>query len=199
MTPAQLLETPAPSTVPDVRMIALEQLHESPLNSRQRFDEHKLQELADSLPDDRPAHARARAAVEAREEAGLRTRRGPSPAPRGRASRVSTHMMAIVRELTDREFLEILTIENLQREDVHPLDEAHGYQELMKSGNYDVAKIADRIGKSSHSYVRDRLKLLQLIDRPRRSSFSTDRSRRARGDPRAPVEGRPEARDRRRG
>src|SRR4029078_6695550 len=61
-----------------------------------------------------------------------------------------------------QEFLEVLTIENLQREDVHPLDEARGYAELIKVAGYDVAKIADRIGKSSH-YVRDRLKLLELI------------------------------------
>jgi hypothetical protein len=65
--------------------------------------------------------------------------------------------------MSDVEFLEVLTIENLQREDVHPLEEAQGFADLIKHGGYDVGKIADRIGKS-HRYVYDRLRLLQLTD-----------------------------------
>src|SRR4030095_7689625 len=43
-----------------------------------------------------------------------------------------------IREMEDTEYLEILHVENLQREDVHPLDEAVGYKELMEQGGYDV-------------------------------------------------------------
>lgn len=68
----------------------------------------------------------------------------------------------IVREFTNIEVIEIQAIENLQRDDLHPLEEAEGYAALVKKAGYDVAEIAKRIGKS-HKYVYDRLKLLQLI------------------------------------
>src|SRR5687767_4306088 len=44
-----------------------------------------------------------------------------------------------IREMEDMEYMEILHVENLQREDVHPLDEAIGYKELLEQGGYDVA------------------------------------------------------------
>src|SRR3990167_10092058 len=58
-------------------------------------------------------------------------------------------------------FLELVNVENLLREDVHPLEEAAGYQALMTRGGYDVARLAERVGKSV-TYVYDRLKLLAL-------------------------------------
>lgn len=68
---------------------------------------------------------------------------------------------AIVRPLNDQEALELQLVENLQREDLHPLDEAAGYRQLMARAKYDVARIAERIGRSV-KYVYDRVKLLQL-------------------------------------
>ena len=73
---------------------------------------------------------------------------------------------AIVRELTDEQALEVQVIENLQREDLHPLDEAAGYRQLMAKGKYDVARLADRIGRSV-KYVYDRVKLLALTKEAR--------------------------------
>lgn len=70
---------------------------------------------------------------------------------------------AICRNLSDVAVLEIQLIENLQREDVHELEEARGYQRLMKEAKYDVAMIAEKVGKSKE-YVYARLKLLDLID-----------------------------------
>ncbi len=68
----------------------------------------------------------------------------------------------VVRNMTDEQFLEILTLENLQREDIHPLDEAKGYEQLMTKCKQDVARIAERVGRSV-KYVYDRIKLLNLI------------------------------------
>lgn len=70
---------------------------------------------------------------------------------------------AIVKDLTDEEALEIQVIENLQRADVHPLDEAAGYAQLVKAG-YAAHVLADKIGKSE-SYIHKRLKLLNLTDK----------------------------------
>lgn len=78
-----------------------------------------------------------------------------------------------VRDLTDTQALEIQVIENLQREDVHPLDEATGYQALMKRAGYDVPAIAAKVGKSV-SYVYQRLKLAELIE-PLKKAFLEDR------------------------
>lgn len=68
---------------------------------------------------------------------------------------------AVVRELSDQEALEIQVIENLQRADLHPLEEAEGYRQLVAVAKYDVARIAERIGRSA-KYVYDRMKLLSL-------------------------------------
>src|SRR4029077_1312426 len=67
-----------------------------------------------------------------------------------------------VREMDDQEYLEILHVENLQREDVHPLDEAIGYKELLQQGGYDVSTLAARLGRPE-SHVYQRLKLNDLI------------------------------------
>lgn len=67
---------------------------------------------------------------------------------------------ALVVQMSDSEALELQLVENLQRADLHPLDEAEGYARLLKA-NYDVAKIAAKVGRSP-AYVYDRMKLLSL-------------------------------------
>jgi len=68
---------------------------------------------------------------------------------------------AMVRQLTDQQALEIQLLENLHRSDLHPLEEAEGYRQLVAVAKYDVARIAERIGRSA-KYVYDRMKLLSL-------------------------------------
>jgi ParB family transcriptional regulator, chromosome partitioning protein len=71
---------------------------------------------------------------------------------------------ATVRELTDTQALELQVIENVQRVDVHPLDEAQGYAALieLQPDTYTVETIASRVGRSP-AYVSGRLRLIQLI------------------------------------
>lgn len=78
----------------------------------------------------------------------------------------------IIKELTDDQALEIQVIENLQREDVHPLEEAQGYMELLKRRGYDVPAIAIKVGKDE-SYIYKRLKFADLIE-PAREAFLKD-------------------------
>lgn len=68
---------------------------------------------------------------------------------------------AIVQEFSDSEILEIQIIENLQREGLHPLDEAYSYQDLMDGLGCDEQEVALRVGKPA-SYVTNRLKLHKL-------------------------------------
>lgn len=66
-----------------------------------------------------------------------------------------------IRPLSDQEVLEVQVIENLQRRDLSPLEEAEGYRQLLATKKYDAARIAERIGMSP-KYVYDRIKLLEL-------------------------------------
>ena len=66
-----------------------------------------------------------------------------------------------VRQLTDEQVLEVQLVENLQRADLHPLDEADGYEALTRLHGYTVDDLAAKVGKSK-AYVYGRLKLLSL-------------------------------------
>jgi ParB family chromosome partitioning protein len=71
-----------------------------------------------------------------------------------------TDIPAVIRVLTDEEALELQIIENLQRKDVHPMEEAVAFKSLVDKGK-DVQEIANRVGKKIY-YVNQRLKLNQL-------------------------------------
>src|SRR5579872_4868091 len=94
---------------------------------------------------------------------------------RWRAARAAglAEVPCIVRELSDEQALEVQVIENLQRADVHPIEEADGYARLLKLGKHDVATIANKVGKSKE-YVYGRLKLAQLIA-PAKEAFTQEK------------------------
>lgn len=152
-----------------MQQVPLLDVYESPLNPRRTFDPKKIEELAQSIRSHgiltpllmrrvsrngkglgyeiAAGHRRFRAA----QAAGLQA------------------VPAVVRDMEDAEFLEVLTIENLQREDLHPLEEAAGYQALLKLPEYDIAGLAAKVAKSQ-TYIYQRLKLLELIP-PARKLF----------------------------
>lgn len=74
-----------------------------------------------------------------------------------------------VRQLTDDQVLEVQLIENLQREGLHELAEAEGYEALQKLG-HGAAEIADKVGKSK-AYVYARMKLLALVKDSRKAFY----------------------------
>ena len=79
-----------------------------------------------------------------------------------------TTIRAIVHTLTDHQALELQITENLQRSDVHPLEEAEGYEVLMKKSGYKtIADLAVKVGKSK-VYIYGRLKLCELIPENRK-------------------------------
>jgi ParB family chromosome partitioning protein len=137
--------------------IPIEQLFESPLNNRKRFNEEKLNDLAESIRQKgviTPLLARPVGGDRYELAAGHRRLRAA-----WRAGLDTVPVM--VRPIADDDFLEILTVENLQREDVHELEEAQGYAQLLARPGHDVAGLAIKLGKSE-SYVSQRLKLLDL-------------------------------------
>jgi len=140
-------------------MVDLSLITESATNPRKFFDPARLQELADSI-----------AATGVHQPVLLRPLPGSSTgyelvagARRLRASKMAqqTEIPAMIRDLSNEQAMEIQVIENLQREDVRPLEEADGYAQLMQMGHADADSVAAKIGKS-RSYVYARLKLLDL-------------------------------------
>jgi len=86
-----------------------------------------------------------------------------------------TSIITILREMTDFEVLELQLIENLQREDLHPLEEAEGYKKLLRTptglqGYANADELAARLGKSRR-YVYNRLKLCELCKEARDACY----------------------------
>jgi ParB family chromosome partitioning protein len=138
--------------------ISLAAMKESPVNPRKHFDEARLAELAESIKQ------RGIIAPLLVRPCGDGTYEIAAGHRRYRAAKLAGLVTVPVgiREMDDREFMEVLTVENLQREDIHPLEEAQGYQELQSRFAYDVAAIADKIDKPE-AYVYGRLQLCSLI------------------------------------
>jgi ParB family chromosome partitioning protein len=153
----------APVVSEEFRQIPLDTIVESKTNPRRRWNQKTLDELTDSVAQVgvvQPIVVRRSQAAGRPDVFEI-----VAGARRFRASKAAKRetIPAIVRDLSDDQVLEIQTIENLQREDVHPLDEALGYQALIDRAGYDVEGIATKVGKSP-SYIYQRLKLADLIE-----------------------------------
>lgn len=86
---------------------------------------------------------------------------------RWRAAQIAkVKLPAFVRELTDAQVIEVQLIENVQRADIHPLEEADGYKDLLEKHGYDIPRIVDKTGKS-YETIRRRLLLTKLADKAR--------------------------------
>jgi ParB family chromosome partitioning protein len=145
----------------------LSQLREAKYNPRHHFDEKQLAELVESVKAKGVLNPILVRPMNDRFEIVGGTRRF-----RAARSAGLSEIPCIVRELSDQEALEVAVIDNLQRADVHPLDEAEGYVALLEHPGYDVAAIAAKVGKSQ-SYVYQRLKLAELIE-PAKKAFWKD-------------------------
>jgi ParB family chromosome partitioning protein len=135
----------------------LEQISASPLQPRGRFDETALDELAASIREKgllQPVIVRRTDKDRFELIAGERRFRAAQRAGLGR-------IPVIVRDADDGEALELALIENLQREDLNPIEEARGLQRLNSEFKLGHEAIAVRIGKS-RSTVTNSLRLLQL-------------------------------------
>lgn len=150
-------------TISAIQDISLDRIRESSSNPRRTFDEGKLRELAENIK----VHGVLQAIL-------------VRPAPDGtdgmyelvagarrfRASKLAGKdtIPGTVRDLTDSDCREIQLIENLQRADIHELDEGIGYRALMdmKPEFYTVETIATHVAKSP-SYVKGRISLTDLI------------------------------------
>lgn len=161
------------AAAPPVINLPLADLCPSPTNPRRTFAEGPLAELAETIR----RHGVLQPILVRPWRAGYTPTPGTAPKyeivageRRYRASLLAaqTHIMATVRDLSDTDVLEIQTIENLQREDVHPLEEAEGYQVLLLRTAYTPETLAEKLSKSK-AYIYARLKLCAITGKARQA------------------------------
>jgi ParB family chromosome partitioning protein len=152
--PLQVDEAPKPVN-PD-RMLPIEHVSRNPRNPRRHFDESDLQDLASSIRQHGIVQPVVVRTVDGQYEiiAGER---------RWRAAQLAGlhEIPVIVRDVDDRTALEIAIVENVQRADLNPLEEALGYDQLIAEYGYTQNDLGGIIGKS-RSHVANSLRLLKL-------------------------------------
>lgn len=152
--PAPPIVAPAPMAHDHTpsRPVSVSDILPSPTNPRKRFDAAKMAELTASVQRHgviqpiliRPIPASLKVRYpEARYELVAGERCWQAAQAAGLAE-----IPALVRHLGDAETLELQVIENLQRDDLHPLEEAEGFDLLMREHGYTAQQLADKIGKS---------------------------------------------------
>nr|WP_295978136.1 ParB/RepB/Spo0J family partition protein [uncultured Agrobacterium sp.] len=141
------------------RTIPIEFIARSQRNPRRHFDENELQDLAASIRQHgivQPVVVRTVGVNRYEIIAGER---------RWRAAQLAgfTDVPVIVRDVDDRTALELAIVENVQRSDLNPLEEAMGYEQLIAEHGYTQNDLGEIIGKS-RSHVANSLRLLKLPD-----------------------------------
>ncbi|MGA7294878.1 MAG: ParB/RepB/Spo0J family partition protein [Terriglobales bacterium] len=144
----------------EYRSVPISILVESATNPRKRFDEQNLEELAASM---KVQGILAPLLVRELEESKYEVVAGARRLRAAKLAELETVPVRVVK-LTDAESIEAQVVENLQREDIHPLEESLGFKSLLQLGEptYTIASIAARAGKSE-AYVQGRIKLADLI------------------------------------
>jgi ParB family chromosome partitioning protein len=150
--------------VRSLRHIPIELIEPNPNNPRKIFREEELEDLSRSLREKgmlQPLLVRRRADQRTYEIiAGERRWRA--------AQRAGLHdLPVLIRDMSDGEALEIALVENIQRSDLNPIEEARGYAQLIEQFGYTQQKLAESVGKS-RSHIANTLRLLALPDEVRR-------------------------------
>lgn len=145
-----------PATGETVRRVPLGEVVPSPLQPRKRFDDGHLDELVESIREHGVIQPLIVRKVSGRYELIAGERRW-----RASTKLELDQIPVIVREASDRDVLEMALIENLQREDLDPLEEAEAYARLAKEFNLRQEDIAQRVGKNRVT-VSNAMRLLDL-------------------------------------
>ena len=169
-----LFEDVSPSFEPDnakIETLPLREIEPDPDQPRKTFDDETLAELASSIAEHgliQPIAVRPKVSGGYLIVAGER---------RWRACRMAglTEAPVVVKDVTDEQAMEIALVENLQREDLDPIEEAEGYKTLMDNYHLTQEEAAERVGKS-RSAVANSLRLLGLCPEVRQMLQNGDLS-----------------------
>lgn len=141
-----------------VEQIKIEQIVANPFQPRKMFDETAIQELADSIKQ----HGILQPVIVRKKGKKYELVVGER---RYRAAQAAglTKVPAIIKSLTEQQMMELAILENLQREDLTPIEEAEAYQSLIEQLGFTQEELAKRLGKS-RPYITNHLRLLNLPD-----------------------------------
>ncbi|MGM0499855.1 MAG: ParB/RepB/Spo0J family partition protein [Bacillota bacterium] len=143
-----------------VEEVFIDQIEANPFQPRTNFDEDALKELAKSIQEKgviQPITLRKIKAEKYQIVTGER---------RWRASKLVglKKIPAVIRNFDDQEMLEVALIENIQREDLNPIEEGAAYKEMLDNFGITQAELAKQVGKS-RSNVSNMIRLLKLADK----------------------------------
>lgn len=159
LIPPKPVDGPPPT---GLTKLSVQEVLPSDSQPRQVFDEDGIEELAQSIKKHgilQPIVVRRRGAGRYELVAGERRWRAAQRAGR-------THIEAVVTEVADEDTLTLALVENLQRRDLNPIEEAEAYARLHQDLGYSQVKIAEAVGKD-RSTVANALRLLRLPEQVR--------------------------------
>jgi ParB family chromosome partitioning protein len=150
--------------VRSLRHIPIELIEPNPDNPRKIFKEEELEDLSRSLREKGMLQP-----LLVRRKPDQRTYEIIAGERRWRAAqRAGLHdLPVLIRDMSDGEALEIALVENIQRSDLNPIEEARGYSQLIEQFGYTQQKLAESVGKS-RSHIANTLRLLALPEEVRR-------------------------------
>ena len=155
------LDALIPRGASGIQEIEIQRIAPSPVQPRQQFDQESLEELASSIRE----HGVLQPVIVAREGVGYTLIAGER---RWRAASIAglTSIPALVKDASPESALELALVENLQRADLTPLEEATAYRELVDTFSLTHDQVASRVGRSRVA-VTNRIRLLSLPSRAR--------------------------------
>lgn len=143
----------------DSNEIALDQIRPNPFQPRQVFDDEKLEELTVSIKEHGVLQA---VVVSPTGDGSFYLVAGERRCRAAKAAGLST-IPAVIRALDRKTMLEVALIENLQRENLNPIEEARAYKRLIQEYDYTQDELSRRLGKSRPS-IANSIRLLSLPD-----------------------------------
>ncbi len=156
---AKKVETTTEDNVSRETLLNINLVEPNPNQPRKRFNEDKLQELADSIK----VHGIIQPLVVQKENERYIIIAGER---RWRAARIAgvKEVPVVIRDFTEQELYEVALIENIQRQDLDPIEEANAYSNLIKEHHLTQDEVAERVSKSRVT-ITNSLRLLKLDPR----------------------------------
>ena len=140
----------------DITLVKLDEIRSNPYQPRKTFNEESLRELSQSIKE----YGVVQPVILKKSIRGYELVAGER---RTKAARLAglTDIPAIIKDFNDQEMMEIALIENIQREDLNPIEEARSSSNIIKLRGFTQEEFADKFGKS-RTYVTNLLGLLKL-------------------------------------
>lgn len=145
----------------EIQLIEISKLKANPYQPRKLFQERALEELASSIKE----HGIIHPIIVRKKGKKFEIIAGER---RYRAAEIAglTEVPAIIKDMTEQQMMEIAILENLQREDLTPIEEAEAYNNLIEKLGFTQEKLAERLGKS-RPHIANHIRLLNLPDEVR--------------------------------